>query len=368
MIIALIEYLGLTGIINNVTVLLRVYSKDETMKILLYQKGEKTLSKSGIGRAMEHQVRALTLANVDFTTDEKDDYDIVHINTIDFGARAMANRALKDGKRVVYHAHSTEEDFRNSFIFSNTLSPLFKKHIISSYELGHYILTPTPYSKSILEGYGITKPIYAVSNGIDLERFKANPEKELKFREYFNLDENQKIIVSVGLYFERKGLPDFMDVARLMPEYTFIWFGHTPLASVTSTIREAIKDKPDNVILPGYISGDIIEGAYTSANAFFFPSYEETEGIVVLEALASKCQVIVRDIGVYDPWLVDSLNCYKGNSVGEFAALISNCVEGVLSSTVEEGYKTASDRSIEAIGNQLKNIYEQLMEEDIYEI
>lgn len=352
----------------NGTVLVRAYSKGEKMKILLYQKGEKTLSKSGIGRAMEHQVRALTLANVDFTTDEKEDYDIVHINTFDFGARSMANKALKENKRVVYHAHSTEEDFRNSFVFSNALSPIFKRHIISSYELGHYIITPTPYSKSILEGYGITNPIFAVSNGIDLDRFKKDESKEQLFREHFNLSKDAKVVVSVGLYFERKGLPDFMEVARMLPEYTFIWFGHTPLASVPSAIREAIKEKPDNVVLPGYISGDIIEGAYTSANAFFFPSYEETEGIVVLEALASRCQVIVRDIGVYDPWLVDKVNCYKGNSVGEFAALISNCVEGVLEPTVEEGYLTAKNRSIEAIGFRLKSIYEQLMEENIYEI
>ena len=32
---------------------------------------------------------------------------------------------------------------------------------------------------------------------------------------------------------------------------------------------------------------------------FSFPSREETEGIVVLEALASQQQVLVRDIPVY---------------------------------------------------------------------
>lgn len=335
------------------------------MKILLYQKGEKAFSKSGVGRAMKHQVRALTLAGVDFTTDEKEDYDIVHVNTVDLGARAMASKARKDGKRVVYHAHSTEEDFRNSFIFSNTIAPLFKMHLISSYELGDYILTPTPYSKKLLEGYGITKPIFDISNGVDLDRFTQNDAKEAAFREYFELDKQQKVVVSVGLYFERKGLPDFMEVARNLPEYTFIWFGHTPLASVTSAIREAIKDKPDNVILPGYISGDIIEGAYTAADVFFFPSYEETEGIVVLEALASRCQVIVRDIGVYDPWLVDGENCYKGDSVETFTDLVEACIKGDLAPTIEAGFATAKERSIAAIGEQLKDIYAALMKEPL---
>lgn len=66
-------------------------------------------------------------------------------------------------------------------------------------------------------------------------------------------------------------------------------------------IREVIEeDHPHNVILPGYVKGPVIEGAYAGADCFFFPSKEETEGIVVLEALASSQQVLLRDIPVYD--------------------------------------------------------------------
>lgn len=334
------------------------------MRVLLYQRGEKALRKSGMGRAMKHQVRALTEVGVDFTTNEKDDYDIVHINTYDLNARSMATRARKEGKKIVYHAHSTEEDFRNSFVFSNQLSPLFKKHIISCYEMGDYILTPTPYSKRILEGYNLSKPIFDISNGIDLNKYQADAQKISDFREFFSLSAEQKVVVSVGLYFERKGLPDFMDVARQLPEYTFIWFGHTPLASVTTKVRDAIKNKPDNVILPGYIKGSVIEGAYASADVFFFPSYEETEGIVVLEALAARCQVIVRDIGVYDPWLEDGISCYKGTDNASFTHLISACIEHEMPATVEGGYKVAEARSIHEIGLQLKEIYERLMRGD----
>lgn len=331
------------------------------MKVLLYQRGEKAMRKSGIGRAMKHQVQALQSAGVPYTTNPNEDYDIAHINTFDPMARRMAKKAHKEGKKVVYHAHSTEEDFRNSFIFSNQLSPLFKRHIVSSYNLGDYILTPTPYSKSILEGYGIRLPIQDISNGIDLNRFHYDDAKVSQFRDFFSLAPDKKVVISVGLYFERKGLPDFMEVARLLPDYTFIWFGHTPLASVTKKVRQAIHDKPDNVILPGYIKGDIIEGAYASADAFFFPSYEETEGIVVLEALASKCQTIVRDIGVYDPWLVDKENCYKANTIQEFKELIEGCIEGTLPSTVVKGLEVAKARSITEIGKQLKQVYETVL-------
>ena len=331
------------------------------MKVLLYQRNEKLMRKSGIGRAMKHQIEALQSAGVEFTLNPNDDYDLVHINTFEPAARLMARKAKKAGKKVVIHAHSTEEDFKNSFLFSNQIAPFFKKWIVSTYKQGDYILTPTPYSKSILEGYGITIPIQAISNGIDLNRFTYNEEKVNKYKDHFKIKGPGKVIISVGLFFERKGLHDFVEVARRFPEHTFIWFGHTPLASVTKKIRKAIKSKPSNLIMPGYISGDIIEGAFASADLFFFPSYEETEGIVVLEALASGCQTIVRDIGVYDPWLVDKVNCYKGQSNDEFCNIIEGLFDGTLPSTVEGGKTVAQERSISAIGQELKKVYEKVL-------
>ena len=335
------------------------------MKILLYQKGEKMLRKSGIGRAMIHQMKALDLAGVSFSTNPKEAYDLVHINTIDPFARRMAKKATRKGIPVVYHAHSTEEDFKNSFIFSNQIAPLFKRWIVSCYNLGDYILTPTPYSKRILESYKINKPIQSLSNGIDLERFKEDDSKVKKYHDYFNIGENEKVIISVGLYFERKGLPDFIELAKRMPEYRFIWFGHSSLSTVTKAIRDAVKEKPQNLELPGYISGDVIEGAYADADIFLFPSYEETEGIVVLEALAAKCQVILRDIPVYDPWMIDKVNCYKGENNDEFEAIVHSLLKGTLPSTIGEGYKVAEERDIKEIGVQLKEVYNRLIEGEI---
>ena len=76
----------------------------------------------------------------------------------------------------------------------------------------------------------------------------------------------------MGLFFERKGITDFIEVARQLPEYQFIWFGDTPMYSIPKNIRQLVKeDHPENVIFPGYIKGDVIEGAYAAANLFFFP-------------------------------------------------------------------------------------------------
>ncbi len=335
----------------------------DSMKIKLYFENEKGISKSGIGKALEHQMKALSLNHVEFTKDhDSKDYDVLHVNTTFPGSIMEIKQARKMKKAVVYHAHSTEEDFRDSFAFSNTLSPLWKKWLIYLYSMGDCIVTPTEYSKKVLEGYGIQKPIYAISNGIDIHRFEYDQQKVNQFKEFFHIQEGEKVIISVGWLFERKGFDTFCEVACRMPEYTFIWFGDKNLSMPSNNIRKWIENKPKNVILPGYIAGDVILGAYMGADLFFFPSREETEGIVVLEALAAKCKVLVRDIPVYDGWLFDHKNCYKGKSLEAFIDLIPKIIDNQLPDLTEEGYHTAQERGFEAIGKQLIQVYEKAIE------
>ena len=332
------------------------------MKVCLYFENANAISKSGIGRALKHQMAALTSAGIEYTLDPMDSYDILHINTVGLTSSAVISKAKSEGKKVIYHAHSTEEDFRNSFILSNQLAPFVRQHLISAYSSADYIITPTPYSKQLLENYGIDLPISAISNGIDLKRFDFDEEKIKAYRRYFSLKEEDKVVLSVGLFFERKGLLDFIEVAKRYPDVKFIWFGQTPLYSIPKKIREAVEEEhPDNVIFPGYVKGPIIEGAYMDADCFFFASQEETEGIVVLEALAGKCQCLLRDIPVYDPWLVHGEHCYKGKTNEEFVELLGKILNKEVEDLSEAGRRIAEQRSIENVGQQLKAIYTKVL-------
>jgi 1,2-diacylglycerol-3-alpha-glucose alpha-1,2-glucosyltransferase len=334
------------------------------MRILLFNKKQKLYDKSGVGRAMKHQVKALTEAKIPFTTNEKDDYDLVVINTIDPSAFRMARKARRQGKKVIVYGHSTKEDFMNSFMLSNQIAPFFKIHLKRIYKMGDLVITPTPYSKKLLDTYGLNREVVALSNGVDLARFNAdNKEKIQMFREYFKLKPDQKVVMTVGLFLARKGLHDLIEIAKDRPEYTFIWFGHTPKAVLSRKIKKAIKNKPDNVIMPGYIAGDIIEGAFANADVFFFPTYEETEGIVVLEALASKCPLLIRDIPIYEEWLTHGVNCHKGKTNEEFKALLDDIITKKAADTREAGYKVAAERDIKEIGKKLGEIYRRVLEE-----
>lgn len=200
-----------------------------------------------------------------------------------------------------------------------------------------------------------------MSNGIDIHEFDYDIDKIKAFKEFFKIDEQQKTVICVGLFFKRKGIIDFFEIAKQLPEVRFIWFGDTPLYLIPHDIRQFIKHPPKNVILPGYITGDIIKGAYAGADAFFFPSYEETEGIVVLEALASYQQCVIRDIPVYDSRLIDKKNCLKGRHNDDFLRILKEILNEPQLSLKRNARQTAEKFAIEKVGEQLKSIYEEVI-------
>ena len=332
------------------------------MKVLLYTEGEKVFSKSGLGKAIKHQMKALEMNNVEYTTNIRDDYDILHINFYGLKSYFLAKKAKRKGKKVIYHAHSTEEDFKNGFIFSKQIAPLFKKWIIKCYSLGDIIITPTPYSKKLLEGYGIKNRIYSISNGIELDLFKQDEKAGTLFRKKYNLKETDKVIIGIGLYIERKGIVDFVELAKRLPEYKFIWFGYSPLSAATNNVRKAVNTKLPNLLFAGYVEQKTIKDAMNGCDIYLFPTYEETEGIPIIEACACKTNAIIRDIPIFEDWLIDGVNVYKAKNIDEFEDKIKKIINKKLPPLGDSAYKVAADRDIKKVGEQLVNIYKEVME------
>lgn len=332
------------------------------MKVLLYSEGLKLIGKSGLGKAIKHQMKALEKENISYTLNPKDDYDILHINTYFPKSYLFAKNAKKNGKKIVYHAHSTEEDYKNGFIFSKQTSKFFKKWLIKCYSLGDVIVTPTPYSKRLLENYkGLeNKKIYDVSNGIELEFFKKEKKNSNTFRKRYGYKKDDKIIFGIGLYIERKGIIDFVELAKRFPQYKFIWFGQSPLITATKNVRKAVKTKLDNLTFAGYVEPSVIKEAMNEADLFLFPTLEETEGIPVIEACACMQNTIIRDIPIFEDWLIDGKNIYKAKNIDEFEEKIKLFFEGKLPDLTKESYEVAKQRNISVIGKRLKEIYEKV--------
>ena len=327
------------------------------MSIYLYRGGEKLVGRSGVGQAIRHQAECLSRCGLPVTDRFAPDTDAVHINTVMPDAVVTALLARLRGRKVVWYGHSTMEDFRGSFRGSDLLAPLFRRWLTFCYGLGDVVLTPTPYSRRLLAGYGLRKPVYSLSNGVDVDFFHPDAAAKDTFRKRYHLGANEKTVISVGHTIARKGLPEFLELARRMPDVRFLWFGWTDPRLVPAAITRAIRNAPPNVLFPGFVDRERLREAYQGADVFAFLSHEETEGIVVLEALACGIPTVLRDIPVYDGWLEDRKTVYKASNPGEFQRIVMDLLAGTLPDLTAAGRQAAEERSLETVGERLKDIY-----------
>jgi len=278
----------------------------------------KKLSGSGIGSAIKHQMEILKEnKKIQVVNDIKLDYDILQLNTADFLSFNLARRAKLTGKRIIIYAHTTSEDFKNSFIFSNIFSIFVRAYLKKFYKHADLLICPSEYTKKLLEErYKIKCPMRVISNGVDIKRFDEREllEKRNVYRTRFNL--KGTVVFCCAGVFERKGVSTFINVAKTLRNEaaTFVWFGKIfPLSRITTLIRILTQRY---VIFTNFVED--IQAAYAAGDVFLFPSKEENQGISVLEAIAAKRPVIVRDIQVFD-WLEDGRDCLKASTDEEFA-------------------------------------------------
>ena len=338
--------------------------------IYVYTGSIELFERSGIARSCRHQIAALSLLEKETHTVRVNKKpliksDIAHFNTMLPDSAILAVYARLHGVRVIYYAHSTKEDFRNSFKGSNLTAPLFKLWIKFCYSLGDVIITPTKYSKQILKSYGIRKPIVALSNGVDTNFWKRDevitPKDRAEFWEKYGVSTDQKIIISVGHYMLRKGLPEFIQLAKKNPKRNFVWFGFTPDSIISSEAKKAMADVPKNLVFAGFVSSEELRKAYQYSDLFLHLSHEETEGIVILEAMACETPVVVRDIPVYESWLKNGFNAFMFRTEQELELQITHILTHKTKKITDNAYLTVCQRDLKHIGNKLSAIYDKIL-------
>ena len=191
------------------------------MKVLLYFEKEEKIKKSGIGRALRHQIAALTSAGLEYTLDPKDSFDIAHINTYFPASKRLLKRLKKKHIPVIVHGHSTKEDFRNSFRLWKIMKLWFYPNLMWFYKNADFIITPTQYSKDLIDAYNLGTEVIYVSNGINPQEYAYDEEKIKAFKEFFKIQEGEKVVIGIGFPFNRKGIKDFFAVAKSKFDLSF---------------------------------------------------------------------------------------------------------------------------------------------------
>lgn len=339
----------------------------EPLRVLLPGGLTRLAAQSGIGAATRHQEEIVRALGHRVVRSPLRPFDVVHLNTPFPDTPLIARWARLWRRPVLVWAHSTEDDFRDSFTGSNLLAPLFRRWIAHVYRQGDVVLTPSAYSRSLITRpeYGLTRPVHALSNGVDTGFFQPDAGARDRLRAGLGLPADATVVISVGLQVVRKGILDWVEVARSMPGTTFVWYGRTDPRLLTAEVQRALADAPPNALFPGYVPAERLREAYAGADAFCFLTSEETEGIVLLEALACEVPVLVRGIPLYRDEFPDGEVTHQvaggGAGFAERAAeRLRALLDGELTDLRAAGRRAAEQRDLACVGRSLTGVYRGL--------
>lgn len=312
---------------------------------------------TGLLSSYRNQKKILDHAGIPYVEHWDSSCDILQINTPWLKSRYLMRKARKRGMKIIVFSHVTVEDAMQVFWFMPLVAPLFRWYLKRAYDAADAICAPTAYTKSLLVAYGIRgEKIFVLSNGVDLNQFYKDVARREAFRRGQNLE--GLVVGTVGLVIPRKGIDIFLKLAETFPRTPFLWVGkiYNPLL-----VKPLPKMLPGNARFTGYVP-DVL-AAFNAFDIFIFPSYEENQGIVILEAAAVGVPILVRDIPAYRGWLVDGENCLKAKNDGEFAACLKRLLaDGVLRSALSENARALAGReSIASVAANLEALYERLL-------
>lgn len=332
------------------------------MRVLLHDAGAGFYTRSGIGQAVRQQAAALEHLGVTRVHSLRERPDIVQLNFAAPASVALARRARRAGIPVVYFAHSTEADTRGSVHFSDQLAPLYWRWLRTCYQSADLLVTPSEYSRRLLQDGGVGRPIAVLSNGVDTEFFTPDDDAgstRRAFRKARGIPQDAALVVSVGHWFRRKGIVDLIDVAHACPDVQVWWFGYTDPRLVQGDVRDALAAAPPNFVAPGYVGREELRDAYRAADLFVLSSKEETEGIVVLEALACGTPTVVSRIPVFGGWLHDGTETHMVSDVPQLVAAVRAAARGELENLTAAGREVALERDLRRIAQRMPTIWER---------
>lgn len=282
----------------------------------------------------------------------RSDFDLTHYHT--FGPWAMYHLKFTEGIKVLT-AHSTPRINEGNVAFSKKISSLYPK----IYRQFDHIITISEPCHRETELLVPNIPKTLIPNGIDREYFKRDDEKRESFREEYGIDPDQRVVLSVGQQTPRKGIYDFLKLADQHPDMAWIWVGGFPYGTLSkdyAKIQMLKAQSHENVIFTGII--DDISRAYSGGDIFFMPSYAETFGLVIIEALSSGLPVIARDISEFQEIFGDSILFFQ--RLDEVSDLLRD--DEVLKRCAARARDSTEKYDITLIARQHIHLYKELTE------
>ncbi|MCK5559106.1 MAG: glycosyltransferase [Thermoplasmata archaeon] len=206
------------------------------------------------------------------------------------------------------------------------------------------------------------KRFFILSNGIDLNRF--NPKVDgTEIRNKWGLEDN-KIILHLGRIAPEKNLDTFIKAAPLVkskyPDCKFIIVGIGPAKEYYENMVKNLK-LSNEFIFTGFVPDELIPKYYACADAFTTSSTFETQGIVILEAMASGLPVSGANYRAIPELVKDGENGYLFDAFDP-----KDCAKAIIKTLEadnqlrQNAFATVEKHSIEKVIDELVELYEEM--------
>ena len=228
---------------------------------------------------------------------EREPFDLVHVHTPFVAHYAGVRTARRRRVPCLATYHTFFEEYLHHYVpvlprtVGRTLARAFTRSQCSDVQA---LVAPSEPLRQVLRDYGVETPVHVIPTGLPADRFQ--PGNAPRFRALAQLPAHRPLVTYVGRVAHEKNV-DFLvrvfaRVRQSVPEAMLIIAGEGPAREALRKLVEQL-GLTEDVRFVGYLDRNTaLLDCYAAASVFVFASRTETQGLVLLEALAQGCAVV----------------------------------------------------------------------------
>jgi glycosyltransferase involved in cell wall biosynthesis len=297
------------------------------------------------------------------------DIDLVHVQTPFAAHYAGLRLARLRGIPCIatYHTHFEEYLFHYiRFLPKGALryaARTLARHQCNALDA---VVVPSQPMAATLREYGIDAPLQVIPTGLPESQFV--PGNGIRFRQAWGIGPERQVALFVGRAAFEKNigfLLEMIDLARRQrPRVMLIVAGEGPALPALRRQAEALRLE-DHVRFVGYLPRDGgLRDCYAAADVFTFASQTETQGLVLLEAMAIGLPVLaIPALGAAEIIAPCRGALPAADTPAAFAAQLVELLDrpGTLSAMADAGIEFAREWDAATQGARLAALYRDLV-------
>lgn len=196
---------------------------------------------------------------------------------------------------LVYTYHTQLEEYAHYVPFEPHATRRAASTLTRSFSnLADAVIVPTASMREHLLDLGVTVRVEVIPSGIDLSQFSSGT-RNAALRASLGVREGERMLLFVSRLAREKNVDLLLDAVRASSVPVRLVIGGDGPERPALQVRAAECGIADRIVFLGSVERHKLPDLYASADAFVFPSVTETQGLVLVEALAAGALVIAAD-------------------------------------------------------------------------